>query len=243
MKIKPQSSRVTAEDVRAELSALGDAPVAAFLQGFFKTGAGGYGEGDLFRGVRVPIPRKLSVKYQDISFDENEILLRSPHHEDRMLALFILTRRFNKGDAATKKRIYQLYLRRTRFINNWDLVDVSAKEIVGAHLKGESRAPLRRLARSKNLWERRVAIMATFAFIKEGDFADTLEIARTLIDDPHDLIHKAVGWMLREIGRRDRKIEEAFLAAHCRRMPRVMLRYAIEKFSPRERARYLRGEV
>lgn len=231
----------TAEAIQRELKTLGDAQTAAFLQGYFKTGEGGYGEGDIFRGIRIPVLRKLSARYQAVSLDEVKRLLGSAYHEDRMLALLILTRRFARSDEETKARIYNLYLRHTKFVNNWDLVDTSAGQIVGAYLKDKDRAPLYQLARSKNLWERRVAIMATFAFIKEGEYAETLKIARLLLDDGHDLIHKAVGWMLREVGRRDRGAEVAFLNLHHRRMPRVMLRYAVEKFPAPERRAYLQG--
>jgi 3-methyladenine DNA glycosylase AlkD len=167
-------------------------------------------------------------------------LLQSPIHEERLLALIILTMQFRKGD---REPIYKLYLANTAHINNWDLVDVSAPLIVGEYLKGRSTAILARLARSKSLWERRIAIMSTFAFIRDGDFGETLVIAKMLLRDPHDLIHKAVGWMLREVGNRDLGAEEAFLAGHYREMPRTMLRYAIEKFPEPRRRAYLEGRV
>lgn len=231
------------ESIQQELSSLGDARLASFQQGFFKTNEGGYGAGDLFRGIRVPRLRELSRKHRNTSPVEAEQLLGSPYHEDRLLALLILVHRYPRSDERVKNEIYKSYLKNTRFINNWDLVDASAPHIVGRHLHQRSRATLYKLACSGGLWERRIAVMATAHFIKHGDFDDTLKIARMLLDDREDLVHKAVGWMLREIGKRDSAIEEDFLEAHYKRMPRVMLRYAIEKFPPSERRRYLRGEV
>jgi 3-methyladenine DNA glycosylase AlkD len=170
-------------------------------------------------------------------------LLQSPIHEDRSLALLILVHAFTKDDAATKKKIYDAYLSHTDFINNWDLVDVSAPHIVGAYLKDKSRKPLYKLAKSNSLWERRISIIATQHFIRQNDFADTLQIAKLLLHDQHDLIHKAVGWMLREIGNRDLATEEAFLQVHYRMMPRTLLRYAIEKFPEAKRQAYLKGTI
>jgi 3-methyladenine DNA glycosylase AlkD len=164
-------------------------------------------------------------------------------HEERLLALFILVDRYRRGGAAERERIYRLYLENTGWINSWDLVDASAEHILGAHLRERDRAPLSRLAKSTSLWERRIAVMATFHYVKEEAFDETLRIAELLIDDPEDLIHKAVGWMLREVGKRDRRVEERFLARHCRTMPRTMLRYSIERFPEALRRRYLRGEV
>ena len=166
-------------------------------------------------------------------------LLRSPWHEERLLALLILVRQYQRGDAVRRDQIYRLYLSGTRRINNWDLVDCSAGHIVGAHLLGRDRRVLERLARSRLLWDRRVAIIATSHFIGRGDFATTLRIARLLRDDEHDLIHKAVGWMLREVGKKDRAVLEAFLQRHAARMPRTMLRYSIERFPEPLRRRYL----
>jgi len=181
-------------------------------------------------------------KYPDLPLADAETLLHAGHHEDRLLGLLFLTDRFTKGSAELRRQIYQLYLANTRFINNWDLVDATAPNIVGAHLFDRSRALLRRLARSSLLWERRIAIVATFYFIRRNQFDDTLEIAGILLDDKHDLMHKAAGWMLREVGKRDREAEEVFLRAHCRHMPRTMLRYAIERFAREERLLYLRGQ-
>ncbi|UCH76279.1 MAG: DNA alkylation repair protein [Rhodospirillales bacterium] len=213
------------------------------MQRFFQTGPGEYGEGDLFAGLRVPQVRAFARAYRDISLDDMTAVLQSGYHEARFLALVLLADRFRRGDEAEQAEIYRRYLAHTRFINNWDLVDSSARHIVGAWLAQRDRAPLYRLARSADLWERRIAIIATQAFIRDHDFADTLKIAEMLRDDPHDLIHKAVGWMLREVGNRDRAAEEEFLERHCRQMPRTMLRYAIEKFPPTLRRRYLDGTV
>lgn len=230
-------------EIRKRLAALGDPYVAAVSSRFFKTGPGEYGEGDRFRGIRVPVLRGLAREYQTISPPEAGRLLRSPFHEDRLLALLLLVRLYARGDGAAREKIYRLYLKNTRFINNWDLVDSSAEHIVGAHLRGRARGPLLRLAKSADLWERRIAVLATFHFIKRGEFGATLDIARVLLSDPEDLIHKATGWMLREVGRRDPEAEEGFLKEHRGRMPRTMLRYAIEKFPEEKRRRYLKGEV
>ena len=233
----------TAAEIQKRLKALGDPRVAAGSRRFFKTGPGEYGEGDLFRGIRVPVLRSLSKEYQSISLPEAGRLLGSAFHEDRLLALLLLVRLYSRGDEASREEIYRLYLKNTRFVNNWDLVDSSAEQIVGAYLWDKPRAPLRRLAQSEDLWERRVAVMATFHFIKRGEFGETLALARALLSDREDLIHKAVGWMLREVGKRDPGAEEEFLKEHYKRMPRVMLRYAIEKFPEEKRRRYLKGEV
>jgi 3-methyladenine DNA glycosylase AlkD len=230
-------------EIQKRLAALGDPRVAAVSRRFFKTGPGEYGEGDLFRGIRVPVLRSLAREYQSISLPEAGRLLGSPFHEDRLLALLLLVRLYARGDGAAREKVYRLYLKSTRFVNNWDLVDSSAEHVVGAYLWDKGREPLQRLAKSADLWERRIAVLATFHFIRRGEFGETLGIARVLLSDPEDLIHKAVGWMLREVGERDPEAEEAFLKEHHRRMPRVMLRYAIEKFPEEKRRRYLKGEV
>jgi 3-methyladenine DNA glycosylase AlkD len=229
--------------IQNQLAGLSNPEDGAFLQRFFKTGPGQYGEGDLFRGIRVPALRRLSKAHQDIPLDLAEQLLRSAYHEDRLLALLILVKKFANADEMERAGIYTLYLDNTHFINNWDLVDASAEHIVGAHLRDKSREPLYQLARSGHLWERRIAILATFHFIKRGVFDETLRIAGILLADKEDLIHKAVGWMLREVGKRDLQSEEAFLGAYYRQMPRTMLRYAIEKFPPDKRLSYLKGTV
>jgi 3-methyladenine DNA glycosylase AlkD len=230
--------------IQKELDALASPEAARTAQWFFKTGPGEYGEGDVFRGIRVPVLRKLAGKYGDIGLSDAERLLELTFHEDRLLALFILVRAYAGGDEAARLRIFGLYLRHTRHINNWDLVDSSAEHIVGAHVRmnGE-RETLTKLAGSSSLWERRIAIMATFHFIKKGEFAETLRIAQLLLHDPEDLIHKAVGWMLREIGKRSMPAEEEFLRDRYKEMPRTMLRYAIERFPEPLRLAYLKGTV
>jgi 3-methyladenine DNA glycosylase AlkD len=231
----------TAQDIQAQLRALGSPEAAAFAARFFKTGPGEYGAGDILLGIRVPVLHKLAKEYGSLPESELLVLLRSPVHEDRLLALLILVKAATKGDDATRKRIHTLYLKHTRFINNWDLVDASARYLVGVYLLDKKRDRLARLARSKSLWERRIAIVATHAFIAQGDHGDTLAIAEILLTDGHDLIHKAVGWMLREVGKRDQAALERFLDKHHRAMPRTMLRYAIERFPEPLRQAYLKG--
>ena len=238
-----QYRAMTTKEIQKELDCLGDKKKAAILQRFFKTGKGEYAEGDLFRGITVPVLRTLARRYKDISLSEIEELLHSPFHEDRLLALLILVQAYSKDDAPMRSEIYALYLRNTTFINNWDLVDVSAEHIVGGFLMDRDKEPLTRLALSTMLWERRIAIMATFHFIKMGKFDETFRVARLLLSDKEDLLHKAVGWMLREVGKRDFNAEEDFLRKHYRQMPRTMLRYAIEKFPEPVRQAYLKGKV
>jgi 3-methyladenine DNA glycosylase AlkD len=221
------------------MRALADRSRAAAVQRFFKTGPGEYGAGDRFLGIRVPVLRKLAAKYQPLSLRALSGLLKSRWHEERLLALLILVRQYASAEPPQREAIYQLYLSRTAQINSWDLVDCSAEHIVGAHLRGGNRNQLLRLAKSQIVWERRIAIMATFHYIKRGEFDDTLRVARVLLDDPHELIHKAVGWMLREVGKRSGAVEEEFLLQHAKRMPRTMLRYAVERFPQSLRRRYL----
>jgi 3-methyladenine DNA glycosylase AlkD len=234
---------MTVESIRQKLQTLGSKEDAAFLQRFFKTGPGEYGEGDVFLGVRVPEVRKLVKQYPDVGLKEARQLITSPKHEERLLALLILVRDFSRGDERSQKRIYAFYLAKTRYINNWDLVDSSAEHIVGVFLMEKEKAPLYELAKSDSLWERRIAIMATFHFIKQMAFSETLKISDMLLLDDHDLIHKAVGWMLREIGKRDMRTEEKFLKGRYGSMPRTMLRYAIEKFPEPKRQAYLKGTI
>lgn len=229
----------TAATVLAELESLRDPARAHLLQGFFKTGPGEYGEGDRFLGLRVPQVRASARRHRALPLDEVSRLLRSPWHEARLLALVLLVERYRRGDEATRTAIFDLYLANTDRINSWDLVDVSAGHIVGPQLTGRRSALLTRLAGSGSVWERRIAIMATSHLIGKDNFGETLRIARLLLADPHDLIHKAVGWMLREVGKRDREVAERFLRRHAPAMPRTMLRYAIEKFPPALRAHYL----
>ena len=202
-----------------------------------------YGEGDRFIGVKVPALRTVCRACRGAQLDEVVKLLHSPIHEERALALLLLVDAFERGDETTRKNIYGLYLANTRFINNWDLVDWSARADRRRLAARRSKAPLTKLARSKSLWERRIAMLATFDGIVRGDFSEAFRIADLLLDDDHDLIHKAVGWLLREIGKRDGAAERAFLATRYKRMPRTMLRYAIEKFPEAERQRYLRGQA
>jgi 3-methyladenine DNA glycosylase AlkD len=230
----------TAQDAQRCLRSLGSPEQAANLARFFKTGPGQYGEGDKFIGVKVPVIRKLAKEFKSLPLAEVESLLHSQIHEERLLALVMLVGQFEKADNAARKRIYDLYLANTEHINNWDLVDLSAPKIVGRHLETRSRRPLHRLAKSASLWERRISIVATCWFIWRDDFADTLKIAERLLNDEEDLIHKAVGWMLREVGKRDETTLVEFLDEHCRVMPRTMLRYSIEKFPEKKRRGYLR---
>jgi 3-methyladenine DNA glycosylase AlkD len=232
-------ARPTARSVSRELMALADPLRSAILQRFFKTAPGEYGAGDRFLGLRVPALRRLARTHASMSLTEVSRLLRSRWHEARLLALLILVRQHARADAATRDAIHDLYVASTRYVNSWDLVDSSAEELVGAHLREPDRPLLARLAASPLVWDRRIAIIATFHYIKRGEFGDTLRIAGQLIGDSHDLIHKAVGWMLREVGNRDRAVAEAFLSRHAPRMPRTMLRYAIERFPPRLRKRYM----
>lgn len=236
-------TRLRASDICSRLQVLGDRERVKVLQTFFKTARGEYGEGDVFVGLRVPEIRKLAKEYQALPFAEIIQLLQSSVHEARLLAVLILVRAYTQGGASLQEQIFNLYLQNTRFINNWDLVDASAEYIVGSHLRYRSRSPLHTLAVSNLLWDRRISIMATFHYIKCGEFAETLRIAELLLRDPEDLIRKAVGWMLREIGKRDRFTEEEFLKVHYKIMPRTMLRYAIEKFPEKLRQQYLRGEI
>jgi 3-methyladenine DNA glycosylase AlkD len=231
------------QNIQRKLQELESRKKAKVLQRFFKTGPGEYGEGDVFIGVKVPELRKLAKEYQKITVKEVKQLLRSAIHEERLLALFILVRKYSKGNEAEKKRIYELYLKNTQFINSWDLVDSSAHHIIGAFLVDKSKEPLYSLAKSMNLWERRISIISTFYFIKHDKYTETLKISEILLTDEQDLIHKAVGWMLREIGKRHMPTEEKFLRKHYKRMPRTMLRYAIEKFPEDKRQRYLKGKI
>ncbi len=191
----------------------------------------------------MPELRKLANEYKTIPLKEVKHLLRSPIHEERLLSLFLLIHRYSNGDESEKERIYELYLKNTKFINNWDLVDSSAGHIVGAFLFGKNKKPLYDLVKSENLWERRISIISTFYFIKRNQFADTIKIATILLSDKEDLIHKAVGWMLREVGKRDISTEEKFLKNYYQNMPRTMLRYAIEKFPEAKRQQYLKGKI
>lgn len=229
-------------EIRRKLCEIKDDSHARILQRFFKTGPGEYGEGDIFMGLRMPQLRSLVRTYEQLRFEEVLELMRSSIHEERLLALLILVRAYNKSDEMMKEKIYRFYLDNILFINNWDLVDLSAEHIMGAHLFNRDRKQLVQLAHSKILWERRIAVMATFHFIRKGQFSLTLSLVESLLGDKEDLIHKACGWMLREIGKRDLPVEETFLRLHSKIMPRTMLRYAIERFPEDKRLMYLRGE-
>ena len=227
--------------VKRELRALADPRDAKNLQRFFKTGKGQYGEGDRFLGVRVPQLRALARRFRSLPHEHMLSLLRSPWHEQRLLALLLLVEHYRRGTDAERATICRAYLEHTNYINNWDLVDSSAEHIVGGQLDPEDLRGVEALAHSESLWERRIAMLATFYWIKAGEFRPALHVAELLLNDSHDLIHKAVGWMLREIGKRDLAVEECFLSKHCRSMPRTMLRYAIERFPEPRRRRYLLG--
>ena len=236
-------SEHSAPAIQADIIELSDQGLADRYQSFFRTGKGGYGEGDLFRGIRVPVVRKLVRKYRGLPLGETSLLLHSRWHEDRLFALLMMVDTLNRRDAAVQKAVYSLYMASTAYVNNWDLVDTSASHIAGAWLFERDRQPLHQLAVSENLWEKRISIIATQYFIRKNDFEDTLLISRALLHDDHDLIHKAVGWMLREVGNRDMDAEERFLKRHYRNMPRTMLRYAIEKFPECRRQDYLKGRI
>ncbi|SCL44285.1 3-methyladenine DNA glycosylase AlkD [Micromonospora citrea] len=232
----------TTTDVRRELAGLADPRRAAATSRFLQMVPGGYGEGDTAIGVPVPEQRRVAARYwRDLSLAGTAKLLTSDVHEERLTALFILVRKFAKGDEEQRGRVFDVVMAHTDRIDNWDLVDSSAPYIVGPWLADKDRGVLDRLAGSSLVWDRRIAVMATFAFIRAGDFDWTFRLSDRLLHDPHDLVQKAVGWMLREVGNRDRAAEEAFLAGRYRVMPRVMLRYAIEKFEPRRRGEYLSG--
>ena len=203
---------------------------AKSLQWFFKTGAGEYGEGDVFAGIKMPLQRKIAKEFKDLNYRDIRELVGSKIHEERMIGLLILQGKYEKGDENEKEKIYKFYIRNRKGINNWDLVDISAPKIIGEHLLNRDKKLLYKFAHSKKLWERRIAILSTFTFIRAGKFENTFKISDILLNDDQDLIHKAVGWMLREIGKKDLKAEEKFLKQRYKKMPRTMLRYAIEKF-------------
>lgn len=234
------TSHDSAVAVRRALHAQAHPDRVAGAMRFFKCGPGEYGEGDIFIGVIVPAQRAIARQCRHLPLDEADTLLTSRIHEERLTALFILVDQFDRGDGRTRQSIFRLYMKRLRFINNWDLVDSSAAQIVGGWLEGTPSGLLDRLARSKHLWSRRVAMIATFHGIRRGDPADALRIATILVHDEHDLIHKAVGWMLREVGKRaGRTALIGFLEKHAATMPRTMLRYAIEHLPPRERQAWM----
>ncbi|OGZ06100.1 MAG: DNA alkylation repair protein [Candidatus Lloydbacteria bacterium RIFCSPHIGHO2_01_FULL_49_22] len=231
----------TALHIERALKKVGTAKRAASSARFFKTGKGEYGQGDIFVGVTVPEQRKLAKEYATLPQGEIAKLLKRRIHECRLTALILLIGQYKSGDEAARTKIARFYLARTKYVNSWDLVDVSAGAILGTHLLTRDRRILYRLARSKNIWERRIAIIATLAFIKAGDVHDTLLLAELLLADTHDLMHKAVGWMLREVGKQARPALVCFLKINAAHMPRTALRYAIEHFGEAERKKFLRA--
>ncbi len=231
------------ENLKKSLKENSNSEQAKLLQRFFKTGKGEYGEGDVFIGLKVPVQRKIAKENSDLTFDELKILIESKIHEERLTALLILVSRFPKSGEVEKKKIFNFYISNKSHINNWDLVDLSAPNIVGDFLLNKNKEMLYKMARSKNLWDKRISVLSTFRFIKENDFKVSLDISKILLKEDHDLIHKAVGWMLREIGKRNLEAEEKFLKENYKQMPRTMLRYAIEKFPESKRKKYLYGKI
>jgi 3-methyladenine DNA glycosylase AlkD len=234
---------MSVQPIQKKLRSLGNKEIAQHSQRFFKTGKGEYGEGDHFLGIRVPVLRNLVRTSNTLNTRQILDLLTSNYHEERLFALLWLVDRFNKANELERSQIYGLYLDHTRYINNWDLVDSSASQIVGSYLIDKDREPLYELARSASLWERRISIISTGSFIRNRDFQDALKISELLLNDDQDLIHKAVGWMLREIGKRDPDVEKSFLKTRYQQMPRTMLRYAIERFPDAERKAYLQSRI
>lgn len=226
-------------DIYKEILSHANSEQAFFLSKFFKTGKGEYAEGDKFLGIRVPVSRKLANTYKNIDLLELNNLIQSSYHEMRLISLIILANKFMNSDAKLQKKIYDLYITNTKYINNWDLVDESAPKIPGKYLLDKKRDILYTWVKSTNLWERRIAIMSTFTFIRNNDFFDTLRLCEILLSDTADLIHKASGWMLREIYKRDSKVLTQFLDNNISKMPRTMLRYAIEKYPENQRKKLL----
>lgn len=229
--------------LKAELKEAADPNRAKSLARFFKTGKGQYGEGDVFLGITLPVTRAIVKKYKDLEMAEVQALLKSKYHEERMIALLILVNRFKNLPARRQRYIFDFYLKNTKYINNWDLVDVTCRDIVGAYTAEHDKKVLYKLSKSKNLWEKRIAIISTSYFIARNEFEDTLKISKMLLGDKHDLIHKAVGWMLREVGKRDEKVLEKFLKENYEDIPRTALRYAIERFPEEKRKSYLSGTI
>jgi len=239
MKNKRIESSIPKNPASRALRELADPKKAILYRRFFKTGPGDYGEGDQFLGVIVPRIRAVAKQFCELPISEAEDLLRSPFHEERMLALCILMHQYDRGDNKMRAQIYDLYLANAKHINNWDLVDATAPHIVGRHLEGKSKTILFRLAKSKNLWKRRITILSSFWEIRRGRVDLSLALAKKLLHDPHDLMHKAIGWMLREVEKKDGSGLRKFLDVHAATMPRTMLRYAIERFPETKRKKYL----
>jgi len=230
----------TLSQIKTELESLGDPEKREKLQRYFKTGKGEYGEGDIFLGISVGELRRIAKSYRELALPMVVKLLHSKIHEHRQVALLILVEKFKKGDQDEREKIVEIYLNNTRWINNWDLVDLSAHKILGEYLRDKSKNVLYDLAESQDLWERRISIISTFAFIGNGDYDESLKIAEMLVNDEQDLIHKAVGWVLREVGKRDQVKEEEFLMKYYKTMPRTMLRYSIEKFDKNKKQFYMK---
>jgi len=230
-------------EFRKKIKEIASPDIAKTMKWFFKTGKGEYGEGDVFVGLKVPTQRILAREFKDLSLNHLKVLLNSPVHEERLISLFILVHKYDKGNEEDKSDIFSFYIKNIKGVNNWDLVDLSAPKIVGNYLLDKDKSLLEKFAKSNNLWKRRIAILSTQEFIKNYKFDTTLKIARILINDEHDLIHKAVGWMLREIGKRDLKLEKKFLKLYYKKMPRTMLRHAIEKFPDAKRKKYLQNKI
>lgn len=239
----PKQMSIRLNELRTKIKILSNPEISKTMRWFFKTGKGDYGEGDVFAGLNVPTQRKLAREFKDLSIVDLKILLNSKLHEERLISLFILVNNYEKAEEKEKEKIYSFYLKNRKGVNNWDLVDLSAPKIIGKHLLNKDKRLLFKFAVSKNLWERRMAILSTYEFIRNDDFNTTLKIAGLLLQEEDDLIHKAVGWMLREIGKRDLRAEEKFLKSHYKKMPRTMLRYAIEKFPETKRKKYLQGKI
>ena len=229
---------------REEIRALANKEIAQHSLRFFKTDKGEYGHGDLFLGVRAPKIRLIAKKHIDISITDMKTLIQSKYHEERFLGLIILVNKYAKTkDKKNRNQLYKIYVSSFKHINNWNLVDVTCPHVTGKHLIDKDRTILYKWAKSEDLWTKRIAMVSTFSFIRKNDLEDTFKIAEILLHDEHDLIHKAVGWMLREAGKRDLKREETFLKKYYKTMPRTMLRYAIEKFPETKRQKYLKGNL
>jgi len=231
--------------IKQDLQKLANPEQAKILQRFFKTGKGEYGEGDVFLGIKVPEQRKVAKKHLDISLSELQELVQSKYHEHRLTGFMMIEYKFQKAEKKNDKKeqeeLYDFFIKNKEYANNWDIIDVTTPKVVGKYLFDKDRAILYKLAKSKSIWDRRIAVLATFWFIYKNDFFDSIKIAEILVDDKHDLIHKAVGWMLREVGKRDQAVEEKFLDRHYKTMPRMMLRYALERL-PEDRRKHYMGK-
>lgn len=233
----------TTKQIINQIKKLANPEIASHSQRFFKTGPGEYGEGDRFLGIRVPIIRQQVKKYRGLTLEQSLELLKNEFHEIRLFAVLMLVDLFERSDETHRRKVYQEYLNHSNWVNNWDLVDSSAHKIVGAYLSDKSRAPLYLLADSDLLWDKRIAMIACYRLIKQGDFKDTVKLAKIFLTETHDLMHKAVGWMLREVGNRNFEVEDQFLAKYYKNMPRTMLRYAIEKFPKDRKKGYVKGQI